>query len=69
MTNTPQRLDGLRDVLEGLAGHQNALIRSAVRLALNELDLADLTCYPHPHLAQAARIIDAVLNPEPETQR
>jgi hypothetical protein len=66
MPTTPERLAELRDLLGGLTGHHNALIRSAVRLALNELDLADLTCYPHPHLEQATRILDAVLNPDPE---
>ena len=68
MTNTPERLANLRDMLTGLAGDENALIRSAVRLALNELDLADLSDDPNEHLRQAARILDAVLNPDPMDQ-
>ena len=67
MTNTPERLANLRDMLTGLAGDENALIRSAVRLALNELDLADLADDPNEHLRQAARILDAVLHPEDGT--
>jgi len=68
MTQTPQRLDDLRGMLLSLAGDDNALVRSAVRIALNELDLADLAPDPGPHLAQVARVIDAVLNPEQETK-
>lgn len=64
MPHTPQRLDELRETLTGLAGTDNALIRSAVRIALNEMDLADLAADPAPHLAQVGRILDAVLNPE-----
>jgi hypothetical protein len=64
VTNTPERLEGLREILDSLQGDDNALIRTAVRLALNELDLADLTADPNPHLAQVARILDAVLEPD-----
>lgn len=66
MPSTPERLADLRELLGGLTGDDNALIRSAVRLALDELDKADLAADPNPHLAQAARILDAVLNPEEE---
>lgn len=48
------------------SGTATPFIRSAVRLALDELDKADLAADPNPHLAQAARILDAVLNPEEE---
>lgn len=64
MTNTPARLTGLRELLDQLAGDQNALIRSAVRLSIDELDRADLAPDPNPHLEQVNRLLDAVLNPE-----
>jgi hypothetical protein len=64
MANTPSRLSELRELLGGLTGDDNALVRSAVRIAMDELDLADLAADPNPHLAQVARILDAVLNPE-----
>lgn len=63
-SNTPERLADLREILTGLVGHDNALIRSAVRIALTELDLADLSDNPGEHLAQVARILDAVLTPD-----
>ena len=61
---SPERLADLREILTGLVGHDNALIRSAVRIALTELDLADLSDNPGEHLAQVARILDAVLTPD-----
>lgn len=63
MPNLPDRLDELRGLLASLAGDRNALVRSAVGLALDELDRADLTDDPTPHLVQVDRLIDAVLNP------
>ena len=62
--NTPARLGGLREILDELAGDENALVRSAVRLCLDELDRADLAADPGPHLEQIALILDAVLNPD-----
>ena len=66
--NTQGRLDGLRELLDDLTGDENALVRSAVRLSLDELDRADLAAAgggdPGPHLEQVARILDAVLNPD-----
>lgn len=63
-----QNLEGLRTDLLGLAGHHNALIRSAVRIAINELNLADIATDPTPHLTQVTRIIDALLNPDTNTE-
>ena len=57
-------------MLQSLAGDENALVRTAIRLALNELDLADLTDYPQPHYEQVTRLIDAVLEPtDAESER
>lgn len=66
MPNSAERLTGLREILDSLRGDDNALIRTAVRLALNELDLADLAPDPNPHLEQITRILDAILEPETE---
>lgn len=63
MRSTPERCDDLRSMLQSLAGDENALVRSAIRVAMDELDRADLAADPAPHYAQVARILDAVLNP------
>lgn len=53
----------IRETLAELTNHHDALIRSATRLAMTELDHADQADDPEPHYRQAGRIIDAVLNP------
>lgn len=63
MKSTPDRCDDLRSMLQSLAGDENALVRSAIRVAMDELDRADLAADPAPHYAQVTRILDAVLNP------
>lgn len=69
MTETANpRIGELHELLANLAGHRNALIRSAVRIAMTELDTADLADDPAPHYAQVTRILDAVLNPETEVR-
>lgn len=68
MTQTPQRCDTIREALNSLAGSENALTRSAIRIAINELDLADLADDPTPHFEQLGKIIDAVLNPEDNSE-
>lgn len=62
--NTPQRTTQLRELLTQLHGSHNALIRTAVRLALTELDHADLADDPNPHYEQINRLLDAALNPQ-----
>ena len=66
MKSTPERLSELRELLQTLTGHENALVRTAIRLALDELDKADLAPDPAPHYEQVTRLIDAVLNPTSE---
>lgn len=68
MKSTPDRRGEVRELLESLAGDENALTRSAIRIALDELDRADLAPDPTPHYAQVTRILDAVLNPEDNDQ-
>lgn len=63
MKSTPERCDELRTILSGLTGDENALVRSAIRIAMDELDRADIADDPAPHYAQVARILDAILNP------
>jgi hypothetical protein len=64
--STPEQLCGLRENLAVLAESEDALVRGAARFARDELDLADLADDPNPHLAQVARILDAVLRPDDE---
>ncbi|HOY82161.1 MAG TPA: hypothetical protein PLB92_08485 [Rhodoglobus sp.] len=66
--NTPHRLGAIRESLTGLLDHPDALVRTAVRLALAEMDLADAADDPTPHHAQVARLLDAVLNPVSESE-
>lgn len=68
MKPTPVRLDELREILTSLTEDDNAVVRTAVRLALAELDAADAAADPTPHYAQITRLIDAVLDPEDGTQ-
>ena len=62
--NRHPRLTETRELITGLAGHGNAVVRIAVRVALIELDLADLTDDPAPHIERAIAVLDAALNPE-----
>lgn len=64
MATSIDRLTHLRDDLLSLQGHDNALIRTAVREAIHELDLADLADDPEPHLRQITRLLDAVIHPD-----
>ena len=66
MKKRPTGVENLRETLQSLAGDENALVRTAIRFALNELDLADLATDPAPHYAQVTRLIDAVLDPTDE---
>lgn len=66
MKSTPKRAAELRELLTSLAGDENALVRTAIRLSLDELDRADLASDPAPHYTQVTRLIDAVLNPTDE---
>lgn len=65
--HTPERLSGLRESLAILTLSDDALVRTAARLATTELDLADAAADPEPHHRQIALILDAVLNPEETT--
>lgn len=62
--NRHPRLTETRELITGLVGHGNAVVRIAVRVALIELDLADLTDDPAPHIERAIAVLDAALNPE-----
>ena len=66
--STPVRLDELREILSGLTDDDSGVVRTAVRLALAELDAADAAADPTPHYAQITRLIDAVLDPEDGSQ-
>lgn len=61
--NEHPRLAQTRELIAGLVGHENAVIRTAVRVALDELDRASFADDPSEHVGNAIAVLDAALNP------
>ena len=61
--NEHPRLTQTRELIAGLVGHENAVVRTAVRVALDELDRASFADDPSEHVGNAIAVLDAALNP------